>query len=257
MRLDLQTEARRLRPALDVSPELRGAAIATWRQRMLNEYGSAPVFTALAAQLEAAGAAAAEVDAVVAMAAEEHHHGLLCASVVEALGGDAIGDLRAEEAMPEHPEVDRIEAVTRNLLSVGCLSETVAVALISAERHRMAPGPLRTIITQILADEVGHARLGWRWMARQMPRFDAAAKARLGSYLAVAFAHFEAHEHQMLPLGGSWGEAGEALGLCEGGEARALFHDTVREVIVPRLEALGLPARRAWQHRHASGGSVH
>lgn len=251
MLLDLRAEARRLRPALVVDDFLRAAAIATWRQRMLNEYGSAPVFTALARQLDAAGAAAEDIDAVVAMAEEEHHHGALCAAVVDALGGEAIGELPAPEAMPEHADVDRLEAVTRNLLSVGCLSETVAVALISAERHRMAPGPLRDIITAILADEVGHARLGWRWMARQMPRFDAAARARLGRYLGVAFAHFEAHEHKMIPLGGGFGAAGEALGLCDGGESRALFHDTVREVIVPRLEALGLPARAAWSHRQA------
>lgn len=252
MHLDLTREARRLRPTLAVDDTLRAAAIATWRQRMLNEYGSAPVFTALAAQLEAAGAAAAEVDAVAAMAAEEHHHGMLCAAVVDALGGEAIGELPPPEAMPAHDDVDRREAVTRNLLSVACLSETVAVALISAERHRMAPGPLRDIITRILADEVGHARLGWRWMARELPRFDAAARARLGRYLAVAFAHFEAREHAMIPLGGDFGPAGELLGLCDGGESRALFHDTVREVIVPRLEALGLPARHAWSHRHAA-----
>lgn len=251
MRLDLRDAARAvgLLP-LDAEDDLRAAARATWRQRMLNEYGSAPVFEALAAQLAAAGAATSEVRAVAAMADEERRHGVLCAAVVEALGGAAVGVLPVPEVMPAHGEVDRVEAVTRNLLSVGCLSETVAVALIGAERLRMPAGPLREVLTQILADEVGHARLGWRWVARVMPGFDAAARARLGAYLGVAFAHFEAHEHTMLPLGKSWVGDGDLLGLCEGEDSRALFHETVATVIVPRLEALGLPAERAWAGRH-------
>ena len=55
--LDLAPEARRLRPAVDaIDPELRGAVQATWRGRMINEHGSAPVFEGLARQLRTAGA---------------------------------------------------------------------------------------------------------------------------------------------------------------------------------------------------------
>lgn len=250
--LDLRAEARRLRPQLDAAPALRSAAVATWRQRMINEFGSAAVFAGLAAQFEDFGAPAAEVDAVAAMADEEHRHGVLCGAVVEALGGHAVGALPPEAPLPLHPEVDRREALARNLLSVGCLSETVAVALITAERARMAEGPLRRILTEILADEVGHARLGWRWIARHAPGFDAAARQRLGRYLALAFAHLEAHEHRFLPLGPALPTGAEQLGLCMGGEARRLFVDTVETVIVPRLESHGLPAGAAWRDRHAA-----
>ncbi|MEZ4468789.1 MAG: hypothetical protein R3F43_31265 [bacterium] len=70
--------------------------------------------------------------------------------------------------------------MTRNLLSVCCLSETVAVALIGAERLEMPEGPLRDILTRILADEVGHARLGWRWLADHQQRLDAERRERPG-----------------------------------------------------------------------------
>lgn len=250
--LDLRARAQAIMPTLDAEPTLRGAAIATWRQRMINEYGSAPVFAGLAGQFEAIGAPAAEVDAVAAMADEEHHHGVLCGSVVEALGGEAIGPMPCPEALPLHPEVDRLEALARNLLSVGCLSETVAVSLITAERARMADGPLRRILTEILADEVGHARLGWRWMARHAHRFDDPARARLGAYLGVAFAHLEAHEHRFLPLGPALPAGAAQYGLCTGAESRALFVDTVEQVIVPRLEAMGLPAGAAWRGRRGA-----
>lgn len=244
--LDLRRDAHALRPVLDTDPALRRAAIATWRQRMVNEYGSAAVFAGLAGQFEAFGASAAEVQAVADMADEERRHGVLCGAVVEALGGEALAALPPEETLPLHAEVDAREALARNLLSIGCLSETVAVALITAERTRMAEGPLRAILSEILADEVGHARLGWRWIARHAPNFDGGTRRRLGRYLALAFAHLEAHEHRFLPLGQPLPPGAEQLGLCAGADARRLFVDTVETVIVPRLESLGLPARAAW-----------
>jgi hypothetical protein len=37
-----------------------------------------------------------------------------------------------------------------------------------------------------------------------------------------------------------------AYGLCSGPDARVLFFDTALQVIVPGIEAHGIPARRAW-----------
>ena len=79
-----------------------------------------------------------------------------------------------------------------------------------------------------------------------MPKLDAPARARLGDYLAVAFAHLEAHELAHLPASAVALEGGEQLGLCSGASARTLFYETVHEVIVPRLLALGIEAERAW-----------
>jgi len=44
-------------------------------------------------------------------------------------------------------------------------------------------------------------------------------------------------------------DAARAYGLCDGADARALFYDTVRDVIIPRLEAHGVPAEAAWKAR--------
>ncbi|MCA9526510.1 MAG: ferritin-like domain-containing protein [Myxococcales bacterium] len=247
--LDLRVAARAIAPEVVADPATREAALHTWRGRMVNEHGSAPVFLALADQLADAGAPAAQIEAVRAMADEERAHGVLCGSVVEALGGEALAPALPEEPLPVHADVDRFEAVTRNLLSVCCLSETVAVALIGAERLEMPAGPLQDVLTRILADEVGHARLGWKWLAEHQDRLDAPRRARLGRYLAVAFAHLEAHELAQLKPGGP---VDPRLGVCDGAAARALFYATVETVIVPRLDALGLPARQAWAERAAA-----
>jgi hypothetical protein len=250
--LDLVDEARRMRPALAaIDPALRTAAQRTWRGRMVNEHGSAPVFEGLARQLRRAGDAG-RAEECLRMAGEERTHGVLCGAVVEALGGEARAPAKTQHAFPEHAGVPLLEAITRNVLSTCCLAETVAVAIISAEREEMPAGDLRRLLGTILADEVGHARFGWRFLDDALREQDGAARDRLGAYLRVAFASLERHELAGLPAAACFPEGAAAFGLCNGGEARELFYATVDDVIVPRLEAHGIGAAAAWRARAAS-----
>ena len=239
--LDLRAAARTRRPAFDPAPFSSAELLAarrTWRGRMGREHGSAPVFEALARQLRAAGCSEQDVRECLAFADEERTHGVLCGAVVEALGGEArLACTEPAEVMPEHPGVSREEALLRNLLSVSCLSETVAVALIAAERFDMAPGALRDLLTRIWSDEVGHARFGWRLVAEMAQGLDAATRARLGSYLVAALDHVEAHYCARIPLES---RSVPSLGLCDGRAARWLVRDTLTRVVVPQLRALGL-----------------
>ncbi len=244
--LDLRAEARQHQPALPDLPHLTAIARRTWFGRMVNEHGSARVFEALSVQLEAAGLPANIVAECKGFAAEERSHGILCGGVVEALGGDALAEVPEGEAFPAHEDVSPLEAALRNLLSISCLSETVAVALIGAERLEMPEGELREVLTRIYADEVGHARFGWRLLGELAPTLSAELRNGLAKYLVVAFAHLEAHELAHLPTDARPPAEGAALGLCSGEGARLLFYDTVTEAIVPGLEALGIPAMQAW-----------
>jgi hypothetical protein len=249
MLIDLREAASRLAPVVAQLPHLFASARATWRGRMVNEYASSRVFDGLAAQLRAAGLDASSVASCQAFAEEERTHGALCGAVVHALGGEAVAPDRLEGAFPLHPDAGPIEGVLRNVVSVSCMSETVAVSLIGAERLLMPEGELRELLTRIWADEIGHARFGWLLVAKLLPTINADERARLGSYLAVAFAHLERHELAHLPAEVRPPPEGAALGLCSGADARALFYATVEQVVVPRLDALGLDASAAWAGR--------
>jgi hypothetical protein len=251
MLLDLHVEASVLAPRLDAPSHLLASARATWLGRMVNEHGSARVFEKLAGQVRAAGLDPSLAEKCLVFASEERTHGLLCGAVVEALGGRAVAPALTEEVFPLHEDATPVEGVLRNVLSICCLSETVAVSLIGAERAEMPEGPLRERLTRIWADEVGHARFGWVLAPTLVARMSADEKRRTGKYLRVAFAHLESHELAHLPLHASPPPEGAALGLCSGGDARALLYATVNEVIVPRLDALGLDASRAWRERAA------
>ena len=257
-RLHLRALARAQRPAgLEdrmLDDRLRSAAIATWRARMVNEYGSAPVFEGLVSQLDALVNLglldAREIERARNFPAQERRHGILCGAVVEALGGLAEADALPEQTYPHHPDAtDELEACLRNLVSICCLSETVAVSLIAAERHEMPDGPLRELLTRIWAEECGHANFGWRLLPKLLACADDETLACLGEYLRLAFAELEAHELAHLPASFVKPPGGEAYGLCDGDEARELFYATVEHVIIPGLEAHGLPARQAWTTR--------
>lgn len=248
--IDLRRAAQAHKPELPELPELYESAKQTWLGRMVNEYSSATVFEGLADQIRKAGLDDELAEECLGFAAEERRHGVLCGAVVEALGGDAIAPVPERDAYPHHPDVTPTEALVRNLLSISCSSETVAVALIGAERLEMPDGELRELLTTIWADEIGHARFGWRLTARLVPTLDDAARRRTSAYLAVVLGHLEEHELAHLPAGKAPPAEGAALGLCSGRDARHLLYSTVDEVILPGLEAVGLEARRAWRLRH-------
>jgi hypothetical protein len=244
--LDLREAARAVMPKVADLPHLRESAIVTWRGRMINEHSSARVFEGLARQFAAAGVDDI-VEEVRGFASEERRHGVLCGSVVEALGGEALAEIPDGDPYPEHADADSpLEAALRNMLSICCLSETVAVSLIGAERIEMPDGELRELLTGIYADEVGHSRFGWRTLGRLAPSLDAGMKDRLGDYLEVAFDHLVEHELAHLPESSQPPPEGVVFGLCSGSDARKLFFDTVEQVIVPGLEVHGIPAQRAW-----------
>lgn len=250
--LDLREEAQAHLPQLNLSLEhypLKDMAIKTWKGRMVNEHGSAMVFDGLYKQCLDFGLEKSDLERLRSFADEERQHGVLCGAVVEALGGEARADVLEQSEFPIHQDASPLEGVLRNLLSISCLSETVAVSLIAAEREELPEGELKELLTKIWAEECGHANFGWRLLKDLLPQGDPELPQRLGEYLCHAFGHLEAHELAHLPLESNPPPAGSALGLCSGREARALFYATVEGIIVPSLESHGIPAKLAWEDR--------
>jgi len=238
-------------PRVPDVPGLREVAQATWRGRMIQEFSSGEVFDVLAQQLEASGVEARHVERCRAFAEEERLHGVLCGAVVQALGGEAMARFPSFDEVPLHEEVSPLEGAARNLLSICCLSETVAVALIGAEREDMPEGDLRDLLTRIWADECGHSNFGWRLLP-QLLAADPGLAERLSTYLPVALAHLEAHELEHLGTT-TFPPEGASLGLCGGPQVHALFYAAVETIIVPGLEAMGLRATEAWAQRREAG----
>jgi hypothetical protein len=241
--LDLSVPCARVAESLGVvvPAELAPATRTTWLGRMVNEYRSGAVFEHTAKVLARAGCSTDVVDTCLGFATEERHHGVLCGAVVLRAGGEARAVVGPDEPFPEHADTTARAAAVRNLVSISCMAETVAVALVGDERERMPEGPLRELLTRIWADEIGHARFGWRTVAALLPELDADEREAVHAYLPVAF---------RAPPGG------DEVGLCSGLEARELFYATVEHAVVSGLEAIGLPAAEAWRRRAAFAPSA-
>lgn len=219
---------------------------STWRGRMANEYASARVFAGLVPQLMRAQLSAARIADLATFVADELSHAQQCAGVLVSLAARPVAELPTLDDIPTHTDCGPLEGALRNVLSICCLSETVAVSLINAERIEQAESPIGDVLQRILADEVKHARFGWKLL--EDLEIDAAMKANLSRYLHVAFAHLERHELEHLsPLPAPTNAM--AYGACDGALARDIFFSTIEEVIVPRLEQHGFDARTAWQER--------
>jgi len=248
--LNLRTQARKIMPEVPNMPALKDAAIATWKARMVNEYGSSRVFEGLHQQLSKLDLSEHDLQRLRSFAEDERRHGILCGSVVEALGGEAIAEAIPVIPFPEHPDVSTLEGAIRNLLSISCLSETIAVSLIGAERLEMPEGPLRQLLTNIYADECAHANFGWRLLGDLIAQGDADLCTRLNQYLQLAFKHLETHELAHLPIEAQPPKEGVQLGLCSGLDARTLFYATIEQIIIPALTQHGLDAKWAWETRN-------
>lgn len=227
-----------------------------WRKRMVNEHQSAAVFSQLLPQLIEAQAPLDWKTSVLRMSMDELRHGGLCGDVVEALGAEAAVEIElSPRPLPRHPGCTPLERLMRNALFIGCLSETVAVALTTEERERTTEPLVRRVIDQIVADESLHARFGWAVVAEVAPELDDAARARTDAWLRTAFRYFESMEMNEIPACAPPSDAlvqeGQALGVCENMETRELVYETLAEVVIPGLENAGFAAARAWERRAA------
>jgi len=250
MMLDLEREARRAPPLfLDrdaIDPTSLAQATKNWRERMVSEHVSARVFASLLGSLMKAGFDASEQRRVAAMAQQELDHGLLCARVLVALGEAPLAEVPRLDDVPLHPDASPLEAVLRNVISIGCCSETIAVALVATEREQAGPAPIRDVLDAILRDEVKHARFGWRLVSRAARDLDANVRTSLGDYLHDVFDHqIDFHAPFLaMPCANA---NGIAVGAPHGRSSFVVFYETMTNVVVPGLEACGLPAREAWR----------
>ena len=225
----------------------RLSAIKTWKGRMVNEHISARVFAALIPQMMKAGMPSKWQEEIAGMIQQELRHGRQCAAMVHALGGEAIAEIPDLAEVPEHNDCAPMEGLLRNIISISCLSETVAVSLIGAEHEDVGPPEMRETLGIILSEEVQHARFGWMILREISDMVPQDMKERLGDYLVGAFKHLRDHELAALPNDHTPSEEASKVGVCDGNDARSLFFDTVEQVIIPGLEEHGLPAGDAWQ----------
>ncbi|MFT6396106.1 MAG: hypothetical protein ACJAYU_000849 [Bradymonadia bacterium] len=237
-------------------PQAMEIAAKNWRLRMAHEHRSAQTFTNLLPHLVTAGASMEFKTVVVRSALDELRHATLCGQVVSLLGHDPTIDVVLTPEKPTfHPDVSPVEAAIRNLGFVGCISETVAVGMLTEERDKAKEPFVKRVLTQLLADETLHARVGWAYLREEWPSLDAAARERTTAYLARALGYYEQCVIEATLPGVFSDEVmadAIALGFSEPRNALELAYQAIDAVVVPELEKIGVPVGALWNARKCS-----
>jgi hypothetical protein len=241
-----------------------------WAFRARAEREAVVRFQRLAGELADAGAAPPLCRLAERAAEDEARHVDICAGMAEAYGrspwpaGDP-GPL-PEAARLGAPGLGQRARLLYELVAFAAITETLNASLMTVAYRRARVPEVRAALRAILADEVGHSRLGWGHLADEHARGQAAFIAGfVPRMLAATVAHelFAAAPpaaHGELPA--AHGEPPAAHGeppaahddlLADHGELPehtrlAIFTHTLREVVFPGLAALGVsPAPgRAW-----------
>jgi len=216
----------------------RAELAARWAYRAGLEHGAAFRFRRLAGRLEAEGFDRELVAIAVRAEAQEREHVRLCAEIAARFGTPPVlaPELDVAEVAPAAwPLRDR---VIYEVVAFCCVTETANAVVVTAGADDIEDPAIRRAVRTILADEVQHSRLGWRFLATHPP--DDAQRAWLGAYLP-AMLRGTVREDLFQPQVVLGDEATmQKFGTLPLAGRREAFVTGMREVLVPGLAAIGV-----------------
>lgn len=232
-----------------ISPTVRRAVATEWAFRAAAERAQEARFERLAVQLTALGATAATVAYARDAAADEARHAVLCADTA------ARFDVVPLPEVPEHtfvlPRATARARLLYELVSVGCVTETLNACVLTATLARVTDPAVRRTVHTILRDEVRHSRLGWAWLEEERSRLDVAF---LGPLLPGMLAATFRAEFFVPVADDPEQEALAAYGNVAARERLPLAMAVLDDVVFPGLDAAGVPteAARVWRRERVS-----
>lgn len=229
-----------------------------WRRRVVNEALSVDLARRLRELSASLGGLGGEVDGALARLEEdEASHVDLAAEVLRRIGGEAAP---APARLKERDEPAEA-ALARCVITGLSVCETVSAARFAAVRDHTDLPVFRACIELFHRDELAHAELGFKLLPRIIERLSAA----LGPARAAALAEAELRETLGIldrTIGLDFERKGGPPparpqptgnpGVVEPAIDAIAFYRAIHGEVLPRLEALGLPAQRAWEARHTT-----
>jgi hypothetical protein len=229
-------------------------ALAYDAQRMLalGEYSAVSLFARFVDGLARVGAPFDIVSAATRVPQDEIRHADLafrfagmCAArdvSVDVTQAEAQANARWHERLT----LEDLDSFSVEVVAVG---ETLACGMLAACRDGATDPVARAVYTNIVADEVHHARLGWYYLLWRAPQWSQADRQRVADNAGAMVAGVETRfgRGRDAPRGAQ--KAARALGVLDTARQRKIVRDLMENEIVPGLDALGLGASYAWEKR--------
>jgi hypothetical protein len=215
----------------------RGELASRWAYRAGLEHAAAARFRRLAQRLEAAGFDA-ELVAIAALAeTQERDHVRLCGEIAARFGdGPVLGEPVVHEVAPTAWELR--DRVVYEVVAFCCITETANAAVVTAGADDVDDPAIRRAVRTILADEVQHSRLGWRFLATHPPTDE--QREWLGVYLPAMLRgtlRADLFEPQVV-IGDE--VTMQKFGTLPLADRREVFVTGMREVLLPGLASFGI-----------------
>jgi hypothetical protein len=229
------------------------AVRAEWRRRSEVEYRSAAYTSTVTHWLLLIGAPPSLVRAGLRIVGDEIAHAELSHRTHRAAGGHEAPHVTQESMTLPRAAAEPLDRdVTRAIVEIFCLGETVAVPLFHRLRRRCTAPTARKALDRVLKDEVRHRDFGWlalEWLL-STPRSEelrALAQADLGGAFARLKRTYVVDESAYA----KFDERDRAWGLMPVKEYAEAVEQTWPRVWSPRFSALGIDASAAWRDSNA------
>lgn len=209
---------------------------AIWRERAQSELNAASGFAIVATELFELGAPTVVLELATRAVHDEVRHAELCRGLAERYLGEPVpAPIAKRVSMPRHAGADATLVKHLHVVGLCCVNETIAAGFLEACLEATDDEHVRPLAKQHLADEVQHGRVGWAHLAS----VDAATKQAIGAFvprLLEANVARWARRLQILPREGIPGH-----GVPTRERALAALDETVRRVVLPGFESVGVP----------------
>lgn len=224
--------------------ELRGRLARMWAFRARFERQAEAHFRQLAAGLEATGAPVELVRLAHKAADDEARHAVLAVGLARRFGIDEKAAPVASVPSPAPGSMALRERVLYEAVALCAVMETISAAMLRQMRERATDLEAREVVHAILVDEITHSRIGWGMLAFEAQR---GSVVWLGPLLP-AMLRATVQEEIFGPPEGAHGAALEPWGGLRRELRRAEFEASVRGLVLPGLDHLGVPIEhaRAW-----------
>lgn len=211
----------------------------SWMLRSHAEGRAAGAMEIVASDLDALDAPPALIEVAERAVGEERRHARICAEVALAYD-DSVPASKIDPAPigDEHGHA-RVPWRARHVVGLCCISETFASAHLNTCRTRATSSRVRDAFHRLLEDEVGHAQLGWAFLACSVAPPPSLTATWVAPLLEVYRQHFvgRAAHHPNIDLPGH--------GCSRPGELLAQYLDAVDQLILPGFEHVGVSTEKA------------
>jgi hypothetical protein len=231
--------AAALRLALDAQQKLA-----------MGEYLAVDLFARVASGIALLAAPIDLVAAAAGIPSDEIRHADITLRMASLIAGKNIAvDVNKKMVSERWSHRMTLEELDDFMVEVPAIGETLACALLKACADRATDPTVKSVYSNLVRDEVHHARFGWYYLAWRSPQWSRAERQRVADRMGANLVGVERRfwHGRDAPAGAR--KAARALGVLDSPGQRVVVKRIMEDEIVPGLDAVGLGASHAWRVR--------